>query len=531
MRNLTYSVFFSKNFPCVKLFSYKGDFLIYDAKPNFAFVINENELNFLIDLLSGDYEKFSKDKCFFENDSDDKLIIGKLKELIYNGVFIKGPIDTISPVNYSEIRNLLEYYDKSIILRKMTIELTEDCNLRCKYCPNTIETKNRKHSNLYMSQEIADKAVDFYFDRYTKLFLDLPIEKRYKIQELAPPCIAFYGGEPLLNFNVLKSTYDYFFGKDWGKYNINKSKLIVFITTNLTHLSDEIIQFIVDRNIYITVSIDGDKLENDKNRIDKQGNGSFDKVIMNLNRIKKYSSEYYKNFVSISSVETENHNIEQCRNFTEKLGVKSVVRNNAGFKGVFIPKYILNKKNSNESLSDFAEKVKSLSWDTTNLVVKDIIVDLLDFDNINFDLPQGSNYLNISITCPLTFDNIMVASDGKFHICHKTDCSYPLGDVFTGVNMQELEYMYASYNNTINNDNCKNCWMIRFCKFCAADRMNDKNFVNPIVEECSYLKMDCERRFQKFIELQNNNENIWNELIKYRIYSEDYRSIVDINKI
>ena len=83
----------------------------------------------------------------------------------------------------------LDTYLQSSV-ESLTLQVTQQCNLKCEYCPYSGSFYNRQHSNKRMSFETAKKAVDFYFSNS----YDMPIAR-----------IGFYGGEPLIEFELINS--------------------------------------------------------------------------------------------------------------------------------------------------------------------------------------------------------------------------------------------------------------------------------------------------------------------------------------
>ena len=136
------------------------------------------------------------------------------------------------------------------------VSLSKDCNLQCKYCFMSA-TKNK---GFLMSKSTAEKVVDFIFQSPSKL-----IE------------IHFTGGEPFLNFEVMK-----FIVERAKELNKKKNKKLIFsLTTNLTILNNEIISFLKENNFHITVSIDGPKEIHNKFR------AFFDLTYNNIKKLKK----------------------------------------------------------------------------------------------------------------------------------------------------------------------------------------------------------------------------------------------------
>jgi len=136
--------------------------------------------------------------------------------------------------------------------------LTSVCNFKCKYC--FVESRIEHHDNAFMSIETAEKGIQLL--------------KRNISNNADVTNIIFYGGEPLLNFDVMK-------------YVVERTKELQMnvkyqIISNGSILHEKIIDFIKMHQIQIGISIDGLKETNDKMRIDHNNKGTFDKIISTI---------------------------------------------------------------------------------------------------------------------------------------------------------------------------------------------------------------------------------------------------------
>ena len=143
---------------------------------------------------------------------------------------------------------------------QIVLELTESCNLRCKYCIyNEHHPNHRAFSPKKMNFVIAKRSID-------------NILSQFKGSRFA---LTFYGGEPLLKFDLMKKCIIYV--RDNYKHI---SALSYGFTTNLTLLTDEMVDFLKTLNdIEIVCSLDGPRLYHDMFRTYESGRGSFDKAI------------------------------------------------------------------------------------------------------------------------------------------------------------------------------------------------------------------------------------------------------------
>ena len=134
----------------------------------------------------------------------------------------------------------------------ITLDLTNKCNLSCVYCFEHDKNKD------VMPKETAIKAVNLAYE-------SMPDRKN-------PLLINFFGGEPLLNWEAMKAVIDH--------CDKNKYKVSYGITTNLTILTDEMIEYFDDYSIPLLISIDGIKKVHDRNRCN-----SYDIVRKNIQRL------------------------------------------------------------------------------------------------------------------------------------------------------------------------------------------------------------------------------------------------------
>jgi uncharacterized protein len=140
---------------------------------------------------------------------------------------------------------------------RITLSLTNQCNLACHYC------YAGRSSNRSMSLDTAKKIVDFAFSKTTKSDkLDF----------------AFFGGEPFLQFNLLRDITNYIRAREQEGEKVAQ----ISITTNGTILNEEIIDFVREKHIDLCFSIDGPPDVHDRNRLYKNGKTSSMVIFSNF---------------------------------------------------------------------------------------------------------------------------------------------------------------------------------------------------------------------------------------------------------
>ena len=190
----------------------------------------------------------------------------KDEDLISAGFIYEGEEPQEDPIKEDYYKAIEKQEDDGKIhITNTVLQIANDCNLNCIYCYGDGGSYGRERE--LMSYETAKKAIDFTVDNSEGVNNIL---------------IIFFGGEPLINFDVVKKTFDYCksLESDIGK------KFSFSMTTNGTILTDEIYNFIKDNKINVMISIDGGHEIQDKHRCYRDGRGSFDDVKKNIERFK-----------------------------------------------------------------------------------------------------------------------------------------------------------------------------------------------------------------------------------------------------
>jgi len=524
---------FAEEYPLLKLFQYGADdYVVYDAKCHFAFIASGAELDMLAEFLKIAPNEKSHPPCP-ENitAAGSGRFFKKYGELQSKGVFLKGPVKEVSPVDRDRIDGLLKYYDENILLRKFCLEVTENCNFRCRYCKRTLAVDSGAHFERDLSPEDAFAGIRYYFEKYTSFFGSLPQDKRTLLLKTVPPGLSWYGGEPFLNFSLIKKTARYFRELPWEARGVSPENLHFSANTNLSVMSDEILRFLVKNNVTLYASLDGPAEEHDRCRVFEDGEGTFDLAFSNLTRIKNHDRAYFERKVSIFSVYTAFHDHPRCVDFNASLGASRCSHFPAQYTGVFVPepeKALAEFQRSFDTrMNEFTEKAMKES--KKNDIDYEYFSGLIAFTEVAFDNPCGNDNLDIALTCPMGFDNLMLAANGDYLICHKSEGSMPIGNCVSGIDFDKLADLNISYNSAINNGPCSRCWTARFCRICAAARMSGDGFVNPSPRECAFLRLETEFRFSCFLHLCRKHPEITDKLSEFRNDPNHFIGIIDRN--
>ncbi|MFA6393437.1 MAG: radical SAM protein [Patescibacteria group bacterium] len=173
--------------------------------------------------------------------------------------------------DYLRMQNLLKENGVGILY----LLATDGCNLGCSYCYiENVLPKDYQFS--LMSKETAKQGIDLF--------------ARSLSRTIEEPHVILYGGEPLLNPEVVHWSIDYVLRlKDDGTL---PEKTGITINTNATLISRDFIDFLADKKVQIAVSLDGKKEMHDMMRRDKEGRGTYDKVIRNCRMMAEQSIDF-----------------------------------------------------------------------------------------------------------------------------------------------------------------------------------------------------------------------------------------------
>lgn len=530
VENYNIEKLFAEQYPMCQLFRIGKDYnVVYDAKPNFAFVLSDKETELLAKFLE------FRNKKDVKLDAEEQSTIGYFEKLCKCGVFIKGPAESVSETNKEKLSEKINYYDKYILQRKFVLEATEDCNFRCKYCPNTINLGSnvRQHAKRYMSLETAKAAIDYYFEQYVKIFKQLSKEKQTLMTETLPPTLSWYGGEPLLNFEVMEQATEYFKQKPWNTFGIETKDLFFSTNSNMSIMNDKILDYLVSNNVQLFASLDGPKEENDKCRVFADGSGTHDIIVKNLRKIRERDENYFRDRVSILAVVADDYDKEVCWKYF-KDGEFSDLEVSTSRQEYVDCSYIAPVNELKRLEEGFEDDYRDIINDIDKAHVDDSSINnieyLLPYVKVQTDNPHGTNNFNIMLTCPMGIDNNMIGVDGDMHICHKTDGSDPFANIYhIPVDYDKLVDIFVEHNRAVNNGGCRSCWAVRYCTVCGAKRLQKGKMVNPNHSECEVMRMEQKLNMKAFFYAMKNRPGIIEYFEKRRENRREYISILDIH--
>jgi len=337
--------------------------------------------------------------------------------------------------------------------------VTEKCNLACTYC----YMANKKS---FMTRDKVDKFLDTIGD-----FMKLYNDDKYHI--------SFFGGEPLLNWDIIEYATP--------KFNADPRCHSIVMISNGLELTEERVKFMKENNLGISLSFDG--MWNDTSRPMYTGGASFEKYIEKKDLIKSLTSGC-KVMCSPQNFKTMTENYEF---FVEEYGFLnpdySLVRDN-----IYTPEDLKVFDVEIKRLADRVIKYNKEGIRTTNGL----------FYLYTLDLLVGKRYGKRPFGCFAGTHGAGYTPEGEYYPCARfaSDYEYKLMDANTG-KIEEDNVAELLQPKMTNPDmpECKECYLEQYCNAgCTYSQIKEGNGerAKPVDDVCSLLKM-CYREAMRIM--------------------------------
>ena len=350
------------------------------------------------------------------------------------------------------------------VIKALCLHVAHTCNLNCSYC---FASQGKYHGErAVMSFEVGKRALDFLVENSgTRRNLE----------------VDFFGGEPLMNFDVVKKLVAY-------ARSIEKEKNKNFrftLTTNGVLIDDDVIEFANKECANVVLSLDGRKEIHDRFRVDYVGNGSFDKIVPKFQKLVKArgGKDYYMRgtFTHANPDFLEDIKVMLDLGFNE-LSMEPVVCA-AGDPGELTKEDI-------EIVKDQYERLAKL------MIEREEIGKPFTFYHYMIDLTGGPCIYKRISGCGSGTEYMAVTPWGDLYPCHQFvgEEEYKLGDVFNGVTNLKAQCEFGECN-VYAREECKDCWAKLYCSGgCAANAYHATGSVKGVYKSgCELFKkrMEC----------------------------------------
>ena len=349
-----------------------------------------------------------------------------------------------------------EFKTRETVVKALCLNIAHDCNLRCKYCfADEGEYHGRK---ALMSYEVGKAALDF---------LVANSGNRRNLE------VDFFGGEPLLNWNVVKQLVEY--GRSIEKEH-NKNFRFT-LTTNGTLLTDEILDFVNKEMGNIVLSIDGRKEVTDFMRPRRGGQGIYDDIVPKFQKVaeSRHQMRYY-----VRGTFTHN-NLDFCED------VKLLA--DLGFKQISVEPVVAKPEDwyalKEEDLPQLMEQYDELA---KFIIQRKKEGKPFNFFHFNIDLAGGPCVAKRLSGCGSGCEYLGVTPWGDFYPCHQFvgNEDFIMGNVFEGITRPDIREEFKQ-SNVYSRPECAKCFARYYCSGgCAANAYNFNGDIN------STYKIGCE---------------------------------------
>ncbi len=322
-------------------------------------------------------------------------------------------------------------------LTTMVLNVTSKCNLSCTYCYEYGEDRLVDEGTMprYMDEETARQSVEFMLAQSGD---------RDAVN------LTFFGGETLLNFGLLKKTLEYARtrGEEVGK------RVRFSLTTNGTLLKPDVIAWLSDNDVGVTISIDGPRDVNDKFRVLSNGMGSYEMIVPKVRELlKRHTTRPIGARVTLTQQNLDVHRI--FRHLTEDVGFREV-----GFAPVTTSSchsYAMDEAAYDRMLAQFQELARD--WLESSVENR-----FHGFSNVRESVEEIHKGFSKAYPCGAGLGLMGVGTDGNVNLCHRFAGSeeHRLGSVSGGVD-REKQTRFLEEHHLAYKPDCHSCWARPLC--------------------------------------------------------------------
>lgn len=449
---------------------------------NFVFLVDSLQL-YLIDkdayiIIKNLYREYKRHNRF---EYKDTILLQELKDagIIYTAEQLKNDKEKVQLIRDKLV--IEEQSKEKVYLTNIVLQVANDCNLNCKYCYGDGGSYGRTRE--LMTFDTARKAIDSM------------VANRGKKEYLR---IVFFGGEPLLNFELIKQVLVYC-------SRLEEQENIKFgysMTTNGTILNDEIVDYIKKYRISVMISMDGGEKTQNCYRCYANGEGSFDVIKNNIDRFKETQGG---NITVRATICKPNIDMVAIREELMKLGFCNVIMSmvdTSSNSPLFLGNETENMINEYSRLADVLIKEAKEGNDINNVLFKEILR-MLYYKSFNV---KG---------CNAGSTGFAIGSDGNYYPCHRYMGmeDYICGNVEEGIDLEKTKiFLHA---NVFEKEDCKDCWARFLCGGACSNTCVSQSgdVMKAPISYCNIYKGIYENALYIYYELKEWDDNYLRKLL------------------
>jgi uncharacterized protein len=351
-------------------------------------------------------------------------------------------------------------------IKSMCLNVAHDCNLRCKYC--FASTGDFGGGRALMPFEVGKAALDFIIRNSAS---------RHNLE------VDFFGGEPLMNFDVVKRLVEY--GRKIEKEHNKHFRFT--ITTNGILLDDEKIDFINREMSNVVLSIDGRREVNDMMRPHVDGSGTYDEIVKNFKKLvsRRGDKEYYvRGTYTHKNLDFSNDVLHLADLGFDQISIEPVVCADDS-------PYAIQEEDLLQIYSEY-EKLAKAYIERRKEGRK------FNFFHFMIDLNEGPCIYKLLRGCGCGNEYIAVTPNGDIYPCHQFvgQDGFVMGNVLneSGIFTSDMKADFSKAN-IFSKDGCDTCWARYFCSGgCNANnQLYNKDMLKPLKITCKLeqKRLEC----------------------------------------
>ncbi|RLB03864.1 MAG: hypothetical protein DRG59_11085 [Deltaproteobacteria bacterium] len=467
-----------------------ADYKIFHANgKNFVFLIDDKaifEMDDQIGNIIAEWEKVSdfNDQEFLASLPDDL----EDRDELFNSLLCKHLIVPISKGGPKK-----KYHEKGcsahLSVQTLVLHLTDFCNLGCVYCYHD-QWESPATQKKRMPFHVGKKAVDFaleHSNNYGRVLL------------------VFFGGEPLLELDLIKSIADYAV-REGERRGI---EVEFSMTTNGTLLTQEAIDVICRCNMGITVSIDGFPEVQNRNRPFRDGRPSYDIVVGNVKKLLEVTK---RPVVARVTVTRNPENLQRILEHLLELGFTEV-----GFSPVTsgASGYKLDKEEMTTLLAQF----KVLSKRFLQSIERREFFGFSNIIDLIVTLHQGEL---MDYPCGAGLSLFAVNPEGRLFVCQRfiNQADFCVGDISNGFDLEKL-LEFRKQVHISQKKECVDCWVRTICTGgCYHEAcLREGDFAMPNIHYCEWIRDRTKVGLETYVRIAADSPASLDELSLMRGYS------------
>lgn len=373
-------------------------------------------------------------------------------------------------------------------LQQLILELTEQCNMRCRYCTYSDHYPlTRGYSQRTMPIEVAEAAVHYFLEHSTG------VEGK--------AAVTFYGGEPLLRMDLLERCCRLALEKAGDRVRFQ-------LTTNGTLLTVAHARRLAAIGMNVLVSLDGPEAVHDANRVLRGGKGTFARVSANLRAVRQQLPEFYQHNLGFVCVLGPTTSPKQAFEFFE--GEHELLGN-----GILVVNFVSAQDSDywerHPPTSAWREELDQLRAEYYRRLIsggaRSKFLDAL-FQKPFLSLWRRAKQARLPATMPLHgccvpgSRRLFVDCHGTYHICERINRTVPVGDVTRGLDLERVHQVWDQYRDACRSS-CLGCWAFQYCPRCFVTVGNGQFALDQA--ECARIRDVVASDMEDFCRIAERN--------------------------